>query len=434
MHIDVSLVLFGLLVVALLFVSALFSAAETALTGASRGRMHQLERDGDAGAKRVNKLLADQETMIGAVLLGYNAINILTSALATEFITKSIPGAWGVAIATMVMTALVLVFAEVLPKTIAIVRSDEVARFLSAPMLIVVKIFGPVIFSVQWIVRLTLKPFGINLTMEQDVLAAHEEIRGAVEYHHSEGLVESRDRHMLGGVLDLADMDVSQIMVHRKAMELLDVDLEPRELVMQALAAPHTRIPLFKDEPENIIGVLHAKDLARALASAEGNVERLDIAAIARKPWFIPDTTNLKDQLNAFLKARNHFALVVDEYGALQGLVTLEDILEEIVGDIEDEYDSALQGIRRQPDGSVNVDGSVALRDLNRAMDWDLPDEDAVTVAGLVIHEAQAIPEAGQVFIFHHHRFQVLRRQRNQITALRVSPRLEEEAGDEDAG
>ena len=429
-----SLVLFGLLVVALLFVSALFSAAETALTGASRGRMHQLERDGDKKAKRVNKLLADQETMIGAVLLGYNAINILTSAMATEFITKSVPGAWGVALATAVMTVLVLVFVEVLPKTIAIVHSDDVARTLSGPMLIVVKAVGPLVFAVQWIVRMTLKPFGINLSMEQDVLAAHEEIRGAVEYHHSEGLVESRDRRMLGGVLDLSDMDVSQIMVHRKSIELLDADLPPRLLVMQALEAPHTRIPLYREEPENIIGVLHAKDLARALAAAGGDVDGLNVEAIARKPWFIPDTTNLKDQLNAFLKERNHFALVVDEYGALQGLVTLEDILEEIVGDIEDEHDSALQGIRRQPDGSVNVDGSVAIRDVNRAMDWNLPDEDAVTMAGLVIHEAQMIPEAGQTFIFHRHRFQILRKQRNQITALRVSPPLPDADEEEEAG
>jgi Mg2+/Co2+ transporter CorB len=418
---NLSLVGFGLLVVALLFVSALFSAAETALTGASRGRMHQMERDGDPAAKRVNRLLGDQETMIGAVLLGYNAINILTSALATEFITQSVPGAWGVALATAVMTVLVLVFVEVLPKTIAIVHSDNVARALSAPMLVIVKLFGPVIFAVQWIVRMTLKPFGIDLSMEQDVLAAHEEIRGAVEYHHSEGLVESRDRRMLGGVLDLSDMDVSQIMVHRKSIEMLDADQEPRALVMQALEAPHTRLPIYRDEPENIIGVLHAKDLARALTAADGRIETLDVAAIARAPWFIPDTTNLKDQLNAFLKARNHFALVVDEYGALQGLVTLEDILEEIVGDIEDEYDPALQGIRRQTDGSVNVDGSVAIRDLNRAMDWDLPDADAVTVAGLVIHEAQTIPDAGQTFIFHRHRFQVLRRQRTQ--------EVEEDAG-----
>jgi Mg2+/Co2+ transporter CorB len=419
------LVIFGFMLVILLAVSALFSAAETALTGASRGRMHQLEREGDLGAKRVNRLLDNQETMIGAVLLGYNLINILSSAVATEFITKSIPGAWGVAVATAVMTVLVLVFAEVLPKTIAISRADSVARALSGPMLVVVKIFGPVIFTIQWIVRLMLRPFGIDLGAETDVFAAHEEIRGAVEYHHSEGLVESRDRHMLGGVLDLAEMDVSQVMVHRKNIAMLDADLPPRELVRQALDAPHTRLPLYRDEAENIIGVLHAKDLLRALAAADGDIDSLDITAILREAWFIPDTTNLKEQLAAFLKARTHFALVVDEYGALQGLVTLEDILEEIVGEIEDEYDPTLQGIRRQPDGSVNVDGSLTIRDLNRAMDWDLPDEDAVTVAGLVIHEAQTIPEPGQTFIFHHHRFQILRRQRNQITALRVSRRLQ---------
>ena len=419
-----SLIIFGLFLVVLLVVSALFSAAETALTGASRGRMHQLEREGDPAAKRVNKLLDDQETMIGAVLLGYNAINIMASAVATEFITKSVPGAWGVALATGVMTVLVLVFAEVLPKTIAISRADEVACAISGPMTLVVRVFGPVIFAIQWFVRQILRPFGIKLSMEADVLAAHEEIRGAVEYHHSEGLVESRDRHMLGGVLDLAEMDVSQVMVHRKTMAMLDADLPPRELVQQVLEAPHTRLPLWRDEAENIIGVLHAKDLLKALAAADGDIDALDIPAILRPAWFIPDTTNLKDQLAAFLKARTHFAIVVDEYGALQGLVTLEDILEEIVGDIEDEYDPALQGIRRQPDGSVNVDGSVSIRDLNRAMDWDLPDGDAVTIAGLVIHEAQAIPEPGQTFIFHHHRFQVLRRQRNQITALRVSERL----------
>jgi Mg2+/Co2+ transporter CorB len=426
------LVIFGIGLIILLFVSALFSAAETALTGASRGRMHQLERDGDPAAKRVNKLLDDQETMIGAVLLGYNAINIAASAVATEFITKSVPGAWGVALATGVMTVLVLVFAEVLPKTIAISRADNVARFLSGPMSLVVKVFGPVIFAIQWFVRMLLRPFGINLTMEQDVLAAHEEIRGAVEYHHSEGLVESGDRRMLGGVLDLGEMDVSQVMVHRKNIVMLDADLSPRELVRQALAAPHTRMPLYRNEAENIIGVLHAKDLLKALTAANGNLDALDVSSIIREAWFIPDTTNLKEQLAAFLKARSHFAIVVDEYGALQGLVTLEDILEEIVGEIEDEYDPALQGIRRQPDGSVNVDGTVSIRDLNRAMDWDLPDEDAVTVAGLVIHEAQTIPDPGQTFIFHHHRFQVLRRQRNQITALRVSERLleaEEEAG-----
>jgi len=416
-------ILFGLLAV-----SALFAAAETALTGASRARMHQLDRDGDQPAKRVNRLLADRETMIGALLLGNSLINIGASALATEVIGRAIPGAWGVAAATALMTVLVLVFAEVLPKTLAILRSDDLARFLSAPTLLVVRVFGPVIYAIQWIVRRTLSLFGVRMGMEMDVLAAHEEIRGAVEYHHSEGLVEERDRRMLGGVLDLSDMDVSQVMVHRMSIHMIDADLPARELVDAVLESSHTRVPLYRHDPENIVGVLHAKDLLQALAAADGKIDGLAIDKILREAWFIPETTNLKDQLNAFLRKQSHFALVVDEYGALQGLVTLEDILEEIVGEIEDEHDVSLPGVRRQADGSVNVNGSVPIRDLNRAMDWDLPDDQAVTVAGLVIHEAQTIPKIGQTFIFHGHRFQVVKRVRNQITALRISPPLAEGA------
>jgi Mg2+/Co2+ transporter CorB len=418
-----------LVILLLLSISALFSAAETALTAASRGRMHQLEKDGDRAAGRVNRLLGDRESMIGAVLLGYNLINILTSALATYFIEKVEPGPWGVVIATGVMTALVLVFVEVLPKTLAIMRPDDLARGLAAFILFFVRILDPIVDAIRWIVRQTLGLFGVSVDKKADVFAAHEEIRGAIELHHEEGAVESRDRRMLGAVLDLSDMDVSEVMVHRKAIALLDADLPPDELISETLEAPYTRLPLYKDDSENIIGVIHAKDLLRAVAAANGKVDALDVMAIARSPWFIPETTKLKDQLNAFLRAKSHFALVVDEYGALQGLVTLEDILEEIVGEIEDEHDMPVQGVRRQGDGSVLVDGSVSIRDLNRAMDWDLPDDDWVTVAGLVIHEAQTIPEPGQTFIFHGHRFQVLKRKRNQITGLKVSPPLE--AGDD---
>ncbi len=410
----------------LLSVSALFSAAETAFTAASRGRMHQLEKDGDASARRVNRLLSDRESMIGAVLLGYNVINILTTAVAGQIFDQIAPGAVGVAITTGVMTVLVLVFVEVLPKTLAISRPDDMARGLSAFLTVVVRILDPIVDLVQWIVRRTLKLFGVDIDMKADVFAAHEEIRGAIEFHHEEGAVESKDRRMLGAVLDLSDIDVSEIMVHRRAIFMLDSDLPPRDLVAQALESPHTRLPLYKDDPENIVGVVHAKDLLRAVAAADGRVDTLEIMEVAREPWFIPETTNLKDQLNAFLRAKSHFALVVDEYGALKGLVTLEDILEEIVGEIEDEHDMPVEGVRRQPDGSVTVDGWVTIRDLNRAMDWELPDDDWVTVAGLVIHEAQTIPEPGQTFIFHGHRFQILRRQRNQITALRVSPPLKE--------
>ena len=410
------------IVLGLIAISALFSAAETALTAASRARMHQLEREGDGAARRVNRLLTDRETMIGAVLLGNSLINILASSLTTEVFAKAIPGGWGVAAATAVMTVLILVFAEVLPKTLAILRSDDVARFLSGPTLLVVRVFGPIIFTIQFAVRKTLGLFGVRLGMEMDVLAAHEEIRGAVEYHHAEGLVETHDRYMLGGVLDLAEMDVSEVMVHRKAIVMVDADLTPREILAAALESTHSRLPLYRDDPENIVGVLHAKDLLQAIAAADGKIDAIDMAAIIREPWFIPETTSLKDQLAAFLKARTHFALVVDEYGALQGLVTLEDILEEIVGEIEDEHDVAVPGLRAGADGSVIVDGTVTIRDLNRAMNWDLPDDEAVTVAGLLIHEARTIPEVGQAFTFHGQRFGVLARKRNQVTQLQIWP------------
>jgi Mg2+/Co2+ transporter CorB len=363
--------------------------------------------------------------MIGSLLLGNNLINILVSSLATEVLTRSIPGVLGVAIATGVITFLVLVFAEVLPKTLAIGRPDAIARALSAPTLFVVQVCGPVIAAIQVLIRSSFKLFGFDVSEEADAAVAQAEIRGAIEYHHEEGLVESRDRRMLGGVLDLAEMDVSQVMVHRTNIAMLDADQPVRTVVAEALEAPFTRLPLYRGEPENIVGVLHAKDLARAMEAVGGDLDRIDILSVANEPWFIPDTTNLKDQLNAFLRRRNHFALTVDEYGALRGLVTLEDILEEIVGEIEDEHDFAVEGVRRQPDGSVNVDGVVTIRDLNRALDWNLPDEEAVTVAGLVIHEAQTIPDPGQTFIFFGHRFQILRRQRNQITAIRVSPPLD---------
>ena len=411
----------------LLAIGALISAAETSMTAASRGRMHQLEREGDRAAGRINRLMGNQETMIGAILLSNNVVNIGASALTTSVLGAAFPGAIGVLMSTVVMTVLVVVFGEILPKTLAITRPEAVSRALSIPTYWTVRVYGPLANGAQWIVRQTLRPFGIKLSMETDVLAAHEEIRGAVEYHHSEGVVESGDRRMLGGVLDLSEMDVSEVMVHRKSVFMLDAEQPAKMLVKLALDSGHSRVPLWRHDPDNIIGVLHVKDVIKEMSDRDVGLDEIDVADLARKPWFTPDTTKLKDQLNAFLKRRYHFALVVDEYGVLQGVVTLEDILEEIVGEIDDEHDTAVEGVKPQDDGWVEVDGSVTVRDLNRALDWDLPDDQAVTIAGLVIHEAQTIPDEGQTFIFHHHRFQVVKRRRNQITGLRISPRLNPE-------
>ncbi|OUX98303.1 HlyC/CorC family transporter [Ponticaulis sp.] len=404
-------------VLILLCMSGFFSGSETALTAASRGRMHSLEKDGDPRALRVNKLLSNRESLIGAILLGNNLVNILASSIATAMFLKWFGDA-GVPIATAVMTVLVLVFAEVLPKTYAISNSDNMAMAVSRPIMLLVKTLSWIVAIIQFIVSMTLRAFGIRT--DEGMVSAEEEIRGAIDLHHSEGGVAAHDRHMLVGALDLKDLTVADLMIHRKNINMIDADLPSRDIVMTALSSQHTRIPLYRGTPDEVIGVLHAKDLLRAVAPMRGDLSKLDIGQIMREPWFVPETLTVQEQLDAFLKKRNHFALVVDEYGALEGLITLEDILEEIVGDIRDEHDIPVQGVRPQPDGSVNIDGVVTIRDVNRALGWNLPDEEAVTVAGLVIHEAQMIPEPGQRFSFHGYRFDILRKSRNQITALRV--------------
>jgi Mg2+/Co2+ transporter CorB len=316
----------------------------------------------------------------------------------------------------------VLIFSEVMPKTYAINHADAVALRVAPPIRFIVAVFGPVTATVQFIVRRTLLVFGADIDESVEVLSAHDELRGAIELHHREGGVVKYDKDMLGGILDLRDLEVFDVMVHRTKMDTIDASATPATVVDLVLKSGFTRLPVWKDEQDNIIGILHAKDILKALGQADGNVEKLDIEALCSPPWFVPDSTNLQSQLNAFLRKKTHFALVVDEYGEVMGLVTLEDILEEIVGDIADEHDAPTTGVRPQPDGSIAVDGTVAIRDLNRAMDWELPDEEATTIAGLVIHEAQMIPDVGQAFTFYGCKFEVLRKRRNQITALRITP------------
>jgi len=407
-------------IIFLLALSGFFSSSETALTAASRARMHQLEQDGNHQATRVNRLITDRESLIGTVLLGNNLVNILASVIMTQLVTTLFgQSGMSLVIATAVMTLLVLVFAEVLPKTYAITRPDNLAMTVSRPIGILVKLLGWIVSAIQIVVNFTLRLFGVK---PHEGPSADEEIRGAISLHASEGSMNEADSHRLFGALDLKDLDVSEVMIHRKNITMLDIEMSTREIVMKALSSAHTRIPFYRGEREEIVGILHAKDLLRAVAPHRDDLDDLVLEDLYREPWFIPETTPVLDQLDAFMTKRNHFALVVDEYGALQGLITLEDILEEIVGDIRDEHDVAVQGVRSQTDGSANVDGWVTIRDLNRALGWSLPDDEAVTVAGLVIHEAQTIPEVGQRFSFHGYRFDVLRRNRNQITGLSVKP------------
>ena len=408
-------------ILALVLLSGFFSGSETALTATSKSRMHTLGNNGEARAGIVTHLIERRDRLIGALLIGNTIVNILAGSLMTSLFLD-VFGDSGVAIATLVTSAIVVVFSEVLPKSWAIAGPDRFALAVAPLVRLFVLVVGPVSAAVNWLVRAILSLFGVKLSSEVSMLTAHEELRGAVDYLHKEGSVVKADRDRLGGVLDLGELEVSDIMVHRVAMRAINADDPPDVNVRIILDSPYTRMPIWRGSTDNIIGVLHAKDLLRAMADVDADTSKIDIVKLAQKPWFVPDTTNLKDQLNAFLRRKGHFAIVVDEYGEVQGLVTLEDILEEIVGDISDEYDLDMQGVRQEADGSMVVDGSVPIRDLNRALDWDLPDEEATTIAGLVIHESKSIPDERQAFTFYGKRFIVMKRERNRITKLRIRP------------
>ena len=409
----------------LLVLSAFFSGSETALTAASRGKLRSRADKGDRGASRALNITEDNERLIGSVLLGNNLVNILATSLATALFTRLF-GDSGVALATLVMTLLVLIFAEVLPKTYAITRPEMAASRASGPIALIILVFAPIVSAVRMITRGVLRLFGVETDPDSQILAVREEIMGAIALGHSEGAVEKEDRDRLLGALDLGDRAVEEIMLHRSQIEMIDADAPAVEVLEQILESRHTRLPIYRDEPENIIGVIHAKDLSRSMYAfqREGRlIEEFDVLQVAMEPYFIPETTTLDDQMREFLKRHTHFALVVDEYGSLEGLITLEDILEEIVGEITDEFDIQTEHeIKSQSDGSFMVEGSVTIRDLNRAKDWQLPDEEANTIAGLVIHEAQMIPNEGQVFSFHGFRFEVVKRDGNRIEQLKIRP------------
>jgi Mg2+/Co2+ transporter CorB len=416
-----------LAIAGLLILSGFFSGSETALTAASRGKLRAQADKGTKGAQKALDITEDNERLIGSVLLGNNLVNILATSLATALFTR-VFGESGVALATLVMTGLVLVFAEVLPKTYAITNPESAAAKVARPIAAIVLIFSPVVSFVRMLVRGILSLFGVQTDPDSHILALKDEIAGAIALGHVEGAVEKEDRDRLLGALDLGERTVEEIMLHRSKIEMIDADTPPREVLDACLKSPHTRLPLYRGDPENIVGVIHAKDLLRGMyadrdeALGVADDTKFDVLAVAMEPYFVPETTTLDDQMRQFLRRQTHFALVVDEYGALQGLITLEDILEEIVGEITDEFDQSENAPIKSKDGGWLIDGGMTIRDFNRSTECNLPDDEANTVAGLVIHEAQMIPTAGQVFSFHGHRFEVVTRNDNRLSTLKVRP------------
>ena len=425
---DLGVVAFGTAILFLICLSALFSGSETALTSASRGKLRSQADNGDRRAASALRVTSNKERLIGAVLLGNNLVNILAAALATSLFTAMFGDA-GVFMATLVMTLLILVFAEVLPKTYALANPEFAARKVAPFIGWIVTLFFPIVAVIQFLVGRFLALFGVKPVQQNVSDAVQEEIVGTLALGHSLGAVEKDHRDRILGALDLGNITVEEIMRHRSEIEIINADDPPEAAIEKCIKSSHTRLPVYKGEPENIVGVVHAKDLLKAMMELRAGQtvkerplkSRFQILDLAMEPYFVPETTTLDDQMRQFLHRHTHFALVVDEYGMLQGLITLEDILEEIVGDIVDEHDEvSRQKMTPTSDGGYIVDGSTPIRDLNREHDWNLPDAPAVTIAGLVIHEAQSIPTAGQEFIFHGFRFEVIERDSNRISKLKL--------------
>ena len=407
-----------LFIIFLIILSAFFSGSETALTAASRPRMHQLEKENNLRAKIVNFLKNKKEKLIGTLLLGNNLVNTLATALATSFFINFLgDNEKGVLYSTIVMTLLILIFGEVLPKTIAINKADKFALLFAPLIKFLVKIFSPLTILIQLFVNNFLKIFSFKIS--NDLYKTEEELRGAIDLHaKTEGTKHEKD--MLQSILDLDDVEVQEIMTHRKNIEVIYVDEPTNKNIVKILRSQYSRLPLYDKNSDKILGILNVKDVLKYLNKKNTKSEKIEFKLLAKKPWFVPETTSLLKQLQEFKKKQKHLAFVVDEYGTLMGIVTLEDIIEEIVGDIEDEHDVKILGARKNKDGSFNLNGNITIRDVNRELGWKLPDENASTIAGLIFYEIKTIPEPSQIFSFYGFRFEILKARKNHIELVKV--------------
>ena len=404
----------------LLILSAFFSGSETALTASTRSRLTGLNIKGKKNAQIAINLLNDKESLIGAILLGNNLVNILASSLATSLLIKMF-GDSGVAYAVLIMTVLIVIFAEILPKSYAISNSEKMALTISTIIRPFVFFLSPITWLMEKIVHGILAIFGMNYIKNSRSLSVQDEIRGTVDLHHKEGRLYKFDKDMVKGILDLSVIGIEDVMVHRSNMFTINIDDDADKIITTVINSPYTRIPVWKDDAENIIGIIHAKNLLRLISTKKSlPILNEDIKKILLKPWFVPETTTLKEQLQMHLNKRTKLAIIVDEYGALMGMISLEDIIEEIVGDISDEYDVIVKGVEVNSDGSFNINGNVEIRDLNREYGWELPDSEANTISGLVIHESRSFPKPGQKFNYYGFQFEILKTQSNQISLLKV--------------
>ena len=398
---DIYTITLILVIIFLLIISAFFSGSETALTAASRPKMYQLEKENNLRAKIVNFLKNKKERLIGTLLLGNNLVNTLATAIATSFFISLLgDNQKGILYSTIVMTLLILIFGEVLPKTIAINKADKFALLFAPFIKFLVTILSPFTYLINFFTRIILKLFKFEIST--DISTSEDELRGTIDLHaKSEGSTEEKD--MLQGILDLDNLQVKEIMTHRKNLEVIYANESINKNIKKILNSQFTRLPFYDKNSDKILGIINVKDVLKNI----NKKKKLDLKLIAKNAWFIPETTSVLDQLQEFKKKQSHLAFVVDEYGTLMGIVTLEDIIEEIVGDIEDEHDIKIKGAKKSKDGKYTISGNVTIRDMNREFGWNLPDKNASTLAGLIFHEIKTIPEPGKIFSFYGFRFEI---------------------------
>ncbi|MDB1135048.1 HlyC/CorC family transporter [Candidatus Anaplasma sp. TIGMIC] len=405
--------------VLLLVASAFFSAAETAFTSVSPSSIHRLVVGGDRRARILDALRCRKELVISTLLIGNTVANVAASSVATATMLDLL-GPGGLVVSTASITCVVLLFSEVLPKTYALQNPEKISLCTARMVSYCSFVLSPLSITFRFAVDCILRILGIQ--GEQELVSAADAMRNLISMHNGKGTMSQQDLDMLSSVLDLAQTEISQVMTHRKNLFALDIDEEVDVLLKQIFQSTHSRIPIWQKREESIIGVLHVRDVTDLVREKSGNVTKNDIYSIMNKPWFIPDTTPLSVQLHNFRKKRRHLALVVDEYGTLQGAVTLEDILEEIVGDISDEHDIVPESlITAVNENEYHIAGEAPIRDVNRELRWGLP-EDASTVAGLILHNIERIPEEGEVFSLHGFTFKILEKSGNTISLLSVRP------------
>ncbi len=411
------------LIVGLLAFGGIMSAGETSITASAPGKLHRLKSDGNKQAITVLRIIKIKDRVISTLLIGNSLSNTLCTTIATSLFIDVLGDDVGTIVASIVMSFVIIVFSEVIPKAIAVAKPEKIALLIAPAILILLKLFKPLNILLSYVVKAFCFLFGINLKQEVSV---EDEVRGVIEHHMHEGNVIKDDRDMLGGILDIRNMVIADIMIHRSKIFAINIDTPNEKLLKATLASNHTRIPIWEKTPDNIIGILHIKDLVRKIHGTKIDEKDINVRSLLKPPIFVADNALVTHQLQLFKEGQSHLACVVDEYGDLQGIITMEDVMEEVFGQIYDEHDYAHNKIVKKSENEYMIDGSVSIRDVNRELNWDLPETEAITIAGFVINEMKRIPNQGEFIIIDNLKIVVKKKTQNKVKSLSVFVQINE--------